>query len=132
MKLSIGPILYFWPRETVLDFYRDAADSPAEIVCLGEAICAKRREIKPEDWFAIGRELRQAGKEVLLSTLTLVEAKSAQTIASGALSTTTRVRASLETAKPCRAVIAYAGSDRQKRADATIIPWADLPRVKWT
>ena len=76
MKLSIGPILYFWPRETVLDFYRDAADSPAEIVCLGEAICAKRREIKPEDWFAIGRELRQAGKEVLLSTLTLVEAAS--------------------------------------------------------
>jgi len=76
MKLSIGPILYFWERETVLDFYQAAADSPAEIVCLGEAICSKRREIKPEDWFAIGRELREAGKEVLLSTLTLVEAAS--------------------------------------------------------
>ena len=76
MKLSIGPILYFWPRDTVLDFYQAAADSAAEIICLGEAICSKRREIKPEDWFAIGRELRESGKEVILSTLTLVEAAS--------------------------------------------------------
>ena len=76
MKLSVGPILYFWQRDEVLDFYRAVADSPAEVVYLGEAVCSKRREIKPEDWFAIGRELRQAGKEVLLSTLTLIEAAS--------------------------------------------------------
>jgi len=76
MKLSIGPILYFWEREQVLDFYQAAADSPADIIYLGEVICSKRRLIKPEDWFAIGRELRQAGKEVLLSTLTLIEAAS--------------------------------------------------------
>ena len=76
MKLSIGPILYFWERDRVLDFYQAAADSPADIVYLGEVICSKRRLIKPEDWFAIGRELRQAGKEVLLSTLTLIEAAS--------------------------------------------------------
>lgn len=76
MKLSIGPILYFWEREQVLDFYQAAAESPADIVYLGEVICSKRRLIKPEDWFAIGRELRQAGKEVLLSTLTLIEAAS--------------------------------------------------------
>jgi collagenase-like PrtC family protease len=76
MKLSLGPIAYFWPRDTVLDFYRAAADSPADIVYLGEVVCSKRREIKPEDWFAIGRELKSAGKEVVLSTLTLVEAAS--------------------------------------------------------
>ncbi len=76
MKLSIGPILYFWEREQVLDFYQAAADSPADIVYLGEVICSKRRLIKTEDWIAIGRELRQAGKEVLLSTLTLIEAAS--------------------------------------------------------
>ena len=76
MKLSIGPILYFWEREQVLDFYQAAAESPADIIYLGEVICSKRRLIKPEDWFAIGRELRQAGKEVLLSTLTLIEAAS--------------------------------------------------------
>ena len=76
MKLSIGPILYFWERDRVLDFYRQVADSPAEIVYLGEVICSKRRLLKPEDWLTIGRELREAGKEVVLSTLTLVEAAS--------------------------------------------------------
>ena len=76
MRLSLGPIAYFWPRDTVLDFYRAAADSPADIVYLGEVVCAKRREIKPEDWIAIGREMKEAGKEAVLSTLTLVEAAS--------------------------------------------------------
>jgi collagenase-like PrtC family protease len=76
MKLSLGPILYFWDREKVLDFYASAAESPADVVYLGEAVCSKRRLLKPEDWFAIGRELRAAGKEVVLSTLTLVEAAS--------------------------------------------------------
>ncbi len=76
MKLSIGPIQYFWPRQRVLDFYQQAADCPAEIIYLGEVICSKRREIKAEDWRAIGSELRQAGKQVILSSLTLLEAAS--------------------------------------------------------
>lgn len=76
MKLSIGPIPYFWQRQKVLDFYQAAADSAAEIVYLGETICSKRREIRPEDWVAVGRELKESGKEVVLSTLTLVEAAS--------------------------------------------------------
>ena len=76
MKLSIGPIQYFWERERVLDFYQQAADSAAEIIYLGEVICSKRRLVKFEDWLAIGDELRQAGKEVILSSLTLLEAAS--------------------------------------------------------
>jgi len=76
MKLSIGPIQYFWPRPQVEDFYRQAADSPAEIVYLGEVTCSKRRELKPADWIAIGAELEEAGKEVVLSSLTLMEAAS--------------------------------------------------------
>jgi len=76
MRLSVGPITYFWEREQVLDFYRRVADHPAEIVYLGEVICSKRRLVKFEDWAAIGRELRQAGKEVFLSSLTLLEAAS--------------------------------------------------------
>jgi collagenase-like PrtC family protease len=74
--LSIGPIQYFWERNEVLDFYRKAADSVAEIVYLGEVICSKRRLVKPEDWIAIGKDLRQSGKEVILSSLTLLEAAS--------------------------------------------------------
>jgi len=76
MRLSIGPILYFWERDRVVGFYERVADSPAEIVYLGEVICSKRRLVKPDDWLAIGRELRQAGKEVILSSLTLLEAAS--------------------------------------------------------
>jgi collagenase-like PrtC family protease len=76
MKLSIGPIQYFWERERVLDFYQRAADSAAEIIYLGEVICSKRRLVKPEDWIAIGNELKQSGKEVILSSLTLLEAAS--------------------------------------------------------
>ncbi|MBE9548904.1 MAG: U32 family peptidase [Proteobacteria bacterium] len=76
MKLSIGPIQYFWERQQVLDFYQQAASSPAEIIYLGEVICSKRRLVKPQDWIAIGKELRQGGKEVILSSLTLLEAAS--------------------------------------------------------
>jgi len=79
MRLSLGPIPWFWKRERVFDFYREAAGSPADIVCLGEAVCSKRRELDLDDWLAIGRELRAAGKEVVLSTLTLVEAASEST-----------------------------------------------------
>jgi collagenase-like PrtC family protease len=76
MKLSIGPIQYFWERQRILDFYRQSADSSAEIIYLGEVICSKRRLIKLEDWLAIGQELQQSGKEVILSSLTLLEAAS--------------------------------------------------------
>ncbi len=76
MKLSIGPIQYFWERQRVLDFYQQAADSAAEIIYLGEVICSKRRLVKPADWFAIGEELKQNGQEVVLSSLTLLEAAS--------------------------------------------------------
>jgi collagenase-like PrtC family protease len=76
MKLSMGPIPYFWERERVLEFYQQVADCPADIVYLGEVICSKRRLVKPEDWLAIGQELKQAGKEVVLSSLTLLEAAS--------------------------------------------------------
>jgi len=76
MRLSIGPIQYFWERQQVLNFYQEAADSAAEIVYLGEVTCSKRRLVKPADWLDIGRELKQSGKEVILSSLTLLEAAS--------------------------------------------------------
>lgn len=76
MKLSLGPIPYFWPRETVLEFYARAAASPVDIVYLGEVVCAKRRALRLRDWIRVGEQLAAAGKEVVLSTLTLLEAES--------------------------------------------------------
>ncbi len=76
MKLSIGPIQYFWDRNSVMQFYDAIAQSPVDIVYLGETVCAKRRALNLGDWLEIGARLTEAGKEVVLSTLVLVEAAS--------------------------------------------------------
>lgn len=76
MKLSLGPILYYWERERVLDFYAQAAGWPVDIVYLGEVVCSKRRALRFEDWLEVADRLTRAGKEVVLSTLALVEAES--------------------------------------------------------
>lgn len=76
IKLSLGPLQYFWPRPKTLEFYEDIAGQDVDIIYLGETVCSKRRELKLADWLALGRELKAAGHEVLLSTLTLIEAAS--------------------------------------------------------
>ena len=76
MRLSLGPILYFWDRDAVFDFYARVADAPVDIVYLGEVVCAKRRALRGEDWLRIAEELELAGKEVVFSTLALIEAES--------------------------------------------------------
>ena len=73
MKLALGPLLYYWPRARVLDFYREAAGWPVDIVYLGETVCSRRRELKLGDWVDIGLALAAAGKEVVLSTHELLE-----------------------------------------------------------
>ncbi len=75
-KLSLGPISYYWPKETVEAFYERILDAPVDIVYLGETICSKRTQLCPEDWLAIAERLSAAGKEVVLSTLALLEAES--------------------------------------------------------
>src|SRR5690554_355404 len=73
MKFSLGPILYFWPQQKVEAFYKEAAESSVDIVYLGETVCAKRRELRLADYLRIAHQLREAGKEVVLSTMTLLE-----------------------------------------------------------
>ncbi len=76
MKLSLGAIQYYWPKNTVYDFYESMQDLDIDIVYLGETVCAKRRSIKLQDWLTIAKMLNDSGKEVVLSTLTLIEAAS--------------------------------------------------------
>ena len=75
MKLSLGPLQYFWPRERTLAFYREAAHWPVDIIYLGETVCSKRRELRTLDWLALAEELAASGKQVVLSTLALIEAE---------------------------------------------------------
>ncbi len=76
MKLALGPVLYLWNRDTLLDFYARAAQWPVNIVYLGETVCSKRRALRGQDWLDLAARLADAGKEVVLSTLALVEAAS--------------------------------------------------------
>ncbi|MFP4246337.1 MAG: U32 family peptidase [Halochromatium sp.] len=75
-RLSLGPISYYWPKDQVDAFYAMVAEAPVDIVYLGETICSKRNQVRYEDWLAIAERLAEHGKEVVLSTLTLLEAES--------------------------------------------------------
>lgn len=76
MRLSLGPLQYFWPREQVLAFYREAARWQLDVIYLGETVCSKRRELRSRDWLALADELAADGREIVLSGLALLEAES--------------------------------------------------------
>jgi O2-independent ubiquinone biosynthesis protein UbiV len=73
--LTVGPMPYHWPRQTLLDFYAGIADSPADAVVLGQTVCTRRRELKLDDWLSLARDLSAAGKQVVLATQTLIESE---------------------------------------------------------
>jgi collagenase-like PrtC family protease len=76
VKLALGPLLYYWPRQRVLDFYAAIVELPVDVVYLGEAVCSRRHEMRLSDWLDVAAALLDAGKEVALSTLPLIESES--------------------------------------------------------
>ena len=76
MKYALGPLLYFWSKENIESFYQKSISSEADIIYLGESVCSKRREMKPKDWFSIAKDISDSGKQVVLSTMALLEAPS--------------------------------------------------------
>ncbi|AWZ90781.1 peptidase U32 family protein [Pseudomonas aeruginosa] len=77
MKLSLGPLLFYWDKRQIFDFYAEMASQPLDVIYLGETVCAKRRALSLNDWQALARELAQATRaELVLSGLALIEAAS--------------------------------------------------------
>ncbi|WMN20530.1 U32 family peptidase [Pseudomonas piscis] len=77
MKLSLGPVLYYWDKERLARFYEQMASLALDVIYLGETVCSKRRVFNLDQWLGLGRELQQAGAaQIVLSGLTLIEAAS--------------------------------------------------------
>jgi collagenase-like PrtC family protease len=76
MNLSLGPLLYYWSRDDVLAFYDEAKRWPVARVYLGESVCSRRHLLRLPDWLTLAEQLAAAGKEVVLSTQTLIESES--------------------------------------------------------
>ncbi len=75
LRLALGPLLYYWPRARVLDYYRSMAQAPLDVIYLGETVCSRRRELRPSDWIALADELASSGKQVVLSSQVLLESE---------------------------------------------------------
>lgn len=76
MQLTLGPVLYYWPKARLDAFYAAVATAPVDRVYLGEAVCSRRHEYRTADWLDAAARLADAGKEVVLSAQALLESES--------------------------------------------------------
>jgi collagenase-like PrtC family protease len=71
-ELTIGPVLFNWSADALVDFYARIADeAPVERVVVGEVVCSKRLPFFADRIPSIVERLERAGKTVALTSLAL-------------------------------------------------------------
>jgi collagenase-like PrtC family protease len=75
LRLTLGPVLFFWSRDDIMRFYSEAAQWPVDVIYLGEVVCARRQQMRTGDWISLANDLLDAGKEVVLSSQALLESE---------------------------------------------------------
>jgi len=77
IKLTLGPILFYWPQQKIFEFYQQALTSAADIIVLGESVCGKRHQMSTNAWLDLASSLAtQCDKQIILSSLALIESNS--------------------------------------------------------
>lgn len=75
VQLALGPLLYYWPRARVEAFYEEVAQSPIDLIYLGETVCARRHELRFGDWVSLANDLASSGKRIVLCAQVLLESE---------------------------------------------------------
>ena len=76
MKLSLGPIQFYWSKETLLEYYLEMAQTSLDSIYIGEVVCSRRHEMRFEDWYDLAEILAESGKEIIFSSHVLLESES--------------------------------------------------------
>ena len=72
LHLTVGPVLFHWAPETLVDFYARLADeAPVDRVVVGEVVCSKRQPFYEDKLPAAIERLQRAGKHVAITSLAL-------------------------------------------------------------
>jgi collagenase-like PrtC family protease len=75
MDLTVGPNFFFWPSDTVREFYGRLSRTAVARVVLGELVCSKRLPFWQEEIPTAVEALIAAGKEVAVTSLALITLK---------------------------------------------------------
>ncbi|MDO8409517.1 MAG: U32 family peptidase [Phenylobacterium sp.] len=73
LEITLGPLLFNWPAADIAGFYERMAHEPlVRRIYLGEVVCGKREPLAAATLLGAADLLRDAGKEVVWSTLGLI------------------------------------------------------------